>query len=57
MKGFISLGKDTYINIDFIDNEKSYYDGHLDKYVIFDIYGTRYLVDKKLIKGKSLKTV
>ena len=52
MKGFINIGKDAYVNIDFIDKEKSHYDPNIDKYVIFDIYGTRYLVDKKLVKDK-----
>ena len=52
MKGFVNIGKDAYVNIDFIDKEKSHYDAQLDKYVVFDIYGTKYLVDRKLVKGK-----
>lgn len=52
MKGFVNIGKDSYVNIDFIDKEKSHYDPQIKKYVVFDIYGTKYLVDKSLVKGK-----
>ena len=52
MKGFISISKDNYINIDFVDKSKSHYEPNIDKFILFDIYGNKFIIDKKLVKGK-----
>lgn len=52
MKGFVCIAQGCYVNQDLIDKEKTYYDVRLDKVVLFDIYGNKYLVSKDLYKGK-----
>lgn len=51
-KGFISIGGDTMLNIDVIDQKASYFDKRINKVAVIDIYGTRFNVDPNLIKGK-----
>jgi len=53
MKGFINLGAPGFwLNIDYIDQEKSYFDKRYNKVAVIDIYGARYNVDPKLVRGK-----
>lgn len=53
MKGFVCIAPGCYVNKDLIDKNKSYFDAKVDKWVIYDIYGTKYLVEKDLIKSKK----
>ena len=49
-RGFISLGrKGNYINVDYIIDYNFLDDGRV---VLKDIYGCKWTVDSKLIKGK-----
>lgn len=53
MKNFIPLGQaGSYLNVLFIDKEHSYIDTKINKAVITDVYGTRFLVNPILVKGK-----
>lgn len=53
LKNFIPLGqKGTYLNKSYVDIEHSYIDKKLDKAVIIDKYGIRYLVAIELVKDK-----
>lgn len=52
-KGFISLGAEgNWLNIDYIDQNKSYFDTRFNKVAVIDIYGGRFNVDPKLVRGK-----
>ena len=52
-EGFISLGAPgSWLNIDYIDQQKSYFDKRFGKVAVIDIYGGRFNVDPKLVKGK-----
>lgn len=52
-KGFISLGTaGTWLNIDYVDQKKSYFDTRFNKVAVIDIYGGRFNVDPKLCRGK-----
>lgn len=53
MKNFIPLGQQgSYLNVLFVDKEHSYIDTKINKAVIIDVYGTRFLVNPLLIRGK-----
>lgn len=53
LKDFIPLGKKgSYLNKNCVDFEHSYVDTKINKAVIIDKYGLRYLVAPELIKGK-----
>lgn len=54
-KGFISLGSpNSWINIDFVDKEKTYLDKRINKVAIIDVHGCRFNVDPKLVDGKII---
>lgn len=51
--GFISLGTvNSWLNVDCIDQEKSYYDPRINKVAVIDKFGNRFNVDKELCIGK-----
>ena len=52
MRGFVCIAQGCYINKDLIDKDKTYYDSQKDKYVLYDIYGNKYLVEYDIYKGK-----
>ena len=52
MKGFVCINPNCYINEDLIDKDKTYFDAQKDRYVLFDIYGNKYLVEYDVYKGK-----
>lgn len=52
MRGFVCIAQGCYINKDLIDKDKTYYDAQKDKYVLYDIYGNKYLVEHDVYKGK-----
>lgn len=52
-RGFISLGtKESWINVNCVDQEKSYFDKRIDKVAVIDKFGNRFNVDPKLCAGK-----
>jgi len=52
-KGFISLGtSESWLNTDFIDQDKCYLDKRIGKVAVIDVYGSRFNVDPKLLVGK-----
>ena len=52
-KGFISLGSEhSWLNIDCIDQDKSYLDKRIDKVAVIDKFGNRFNVEPKLLIGK-----
>lgn len=52
-KGFISLGcEGNWLNVDFINQDKCFYDKQLKKVAVIDVYGSRFNVDRKLCEGK-----
>lgn len=55
MKGFICLGNNSYVNLDFVDKGKSHYDKEIDKFVLVDIYGNEYRIEKRFAKNKLWK--
>ena len=51
--GFISLGSaESWLNVDCVDQEKSYLDKRINKVAVIDKFGNRFNVDKKLVSGK-----
>ena len=53
LKNFIPLGASgTYLNKSYVDLEHSYIDKKINKAVIIDKYGIRYLVAPELVKDK-----
>lgn len=52
-KGFISLGtRECWLNVEMIDQEKSYLDTRIGKVAVIDKYGARFNVEPKLVAGK-----
>ena len=52
MKGFIPIGNDSHINIDYIDLVRTHYEPNIKKVVLFDIYGTKFYVPPQIVKGR-----
>ena len=52
MRGFVCIAQGCYINKDLIDKDKTYFDTQKDRYVLYDIYGNKYLVEHDVYKGK-----
>lgn len=51
--GFISLGtKESWLNIDCIDQSKCYLDKRINKVAVIDKFGNRFNVEPKLLVGK-----
>lgn len=52
-RGFVSLGTPgVWLNVDMVDQEKSYLDKRIDKVAVIDKFGNRFNVDPKLLKNK-----
>ena len=52
MKGFVPIGNNSYINKDYIDNSRTHYDARIDKVMLFDVYGNKYIIPKGCVKHK-----
>lgn len=52
-RGFISLGApNSWLNVEMVDQDKSYYDKRIDKVAVIDKFGNRFNVEPKLLVGK-----
>ena len=52
-KGFIPLGsRGSWLNADYVDEDKCYLDKRNNLVAVIDNYGSRYNVKPQIVKGK-----
>lgn len=51
-KGFISVGKNNWLNINAINMEKTYIDTKLNKVIVVDKFDIKHTIDRKEFERK-----
>lgn len=51
-KGFISVGKNNWLNVNAINMEETYIDTKLNKVIVVDKFGIKHTIDRKEFERK-----